>query len=150
MCWSGSIPIAARPRALPAPMSTPRPKFSPQAGEGATAADGEDDDGARNLRNSCERSMEQPLAKALRGVSARIDDMAARVKKIEDQPLPLGTTSVRVAEKADDAIFPKPEALLDQPGASRRSPKPPSARRSRGRCGPFRASSRGKVSLLAC
>jgi hypothetical protein len=39
------------------------------------------------------------------------------VKKIEDQPLPLGTTSVRVAEKSDDTIFAKPEALLDQPGA---------------------------------
>ena len=43
--------------------------------------------------------------------------MSARLKKIEDQPLPLGTTSVRVAEKNEDSIFPKPEQLLDQPGA---------------------------------
>ncbi len=63
------------------------------------------------------KSFERSLAKAVAGITTRLDAMAARVKSIEDQPLPLGTTSVRVAEKADDAIFPKPAALLDQPGA---------------------------------
>ena len=57
------------------------------------------------------------MAKAIAGLTAHMDELAARVKKIEAQPLPLGTTSVRVAEKSDDSIFPKPEALLDQPGA---------------------------------
>ncbi len=50
-------------------------------------------------------------------MTTRMDEMSARVKKIEDQPLPLGTTSVRVAEKSEDAMFAAPEALLDQPGA---------------------------------
>jgi hypothetical protein len=95
-----------------------KPKFSPQAGEGAfDAGDGGDADDAEKLAKRFERSVELTLAKALRGVTARIDEMAARLKKIEDQPLPLGTTSVRVAEKSDDTIFPRPEALLDQPGA---------------------------------
>jgi len=53
----------------------------------------------------------------LSALEKRMDELAARVKKIEAQPLPLGTSSVRVAEKSDDSIFPKPEALLDQPGA---------------------------------
>jgi len=46
-----------------------------------------------------------------------MDEFSARLKKIEDQPLPLGATSVRVAEKSDDSIFPQPDTLLDQPGA---------------------------------
>jgi hypothetical protein len=46
-----------------------------------------------------------------------LDEFAARLKKIEDQPLPLGTSSVRVAEKSEDSVFAKPDALLDQPGA---------------------------------
>jgi len=53
----------------------------------------------------------------MHGLTARLDEVSARVKKIEDQPLPLGTTSVRIAEKTDDALFPRPDALLDQPGA---------------------------------
>ncbi len=57
------------------------------------------------------------MTKAVAGITARLDDMAARVKKIEDQPLPLGTTSVRVAEKSDDALTATPEQLLDRPGA---------------------------------
>ena len=62
--------------------------------------------------------MQQSLAKALGGLQTRMDDFGARLKRIEDQPLPLGTTSVRVAEKTEDAIFPQqPEALLDRPGA---------------------------------
>jgi hypothetical protein len=63
------------------------------------------------------KSVERTLAKAVAGITARLDDMAARVKKIEDQPLPLGTTSVRVAEKSEDALLARPDQLLDQPGA---------------------------------
>jgi hypothetical protein len=69
------------------------------------------------LAKSLERSLERTLTKALHGLTTRLDDVAARVKKIEDQPLPLGTTSVRIAEKSDDALFPKPDQLLDRPGA---------------------------------
>src|ERR1700685_601511 len=89
-----------------------QPKFSPQAGEGAAVA-ADDDDGTAKLAKVCDRS----LAKAIKPVTSHVDELAARVKKIEAQPLPLGTTSVRVAEKSEDSIFPKPEALLDQPGA---------------------------------
>ena len=95
-----------------------KPKFSPQAGEGAANADPDDEiDGTEKLAKLLDCSVERSLAKALRGVSVQIDEIAARVKKIEDQPLPLGATSVRVAEKSEDAIFPKPDHLLDQPGA---------------------------------
>jgi Putative phage serine protease XkdF len=69
------------------------------------------------LAKLLDASLEKSLTKALRGVTARIDDVSARLKKIEDQPQPLGTTSVRIAEKCDDALFPKPDQLLDQPGA---------------------------------
>jgi hypothetical protein len=92
----------------------PRPKFSPQAGEGAAeAARGE----TEKLAKSFERSLERTLNKALHGITTRMDEFGARLKKIEDQPLPLGTTSVRVAEKSEDALFPKSGHLLDQPGA---------------------------------
>jgi hypothetical protein len=63
------------------------------------------------------KGLEHTLTKALNGLTARMDDFGSRLKKIEDQPLPLGTTSVRVAEKSEDALFPKPAQLLDQPGA---------------------------------
>ncbi len=96
----------------------PNPEFSPQAGAGAQdGAGGADGDETEKLAKLLERSLENSLAKALRGVTARIDAMAARLKKVEDQPLPLGATSVRIAEKSEDAIFPKPDRLLDQPGA---------------------------------
>ncbi len=92
-----------------------RPRFSPQAGEmGDEAAEGEE---AGKLAKILERAVQGSLAKALAGVTARLDDFAARLKKIEDQPLPLGTTSVRVAEKSEDSIFAPPEQLLDRPGA---------------------------------
>jgi len=94
-----------------------RPKFSPQAGEGAADGADDEDESAEKLAKNIERSGDHLLAKALRAFTAQLDDMAARVKKIEDQPLPLGSTSVRVVEKTDDTMFPKPEALLDQPGA---------------------------------
>jgi hypothetical protein len=89
----------------------PSPGFPPLAGEHGDAFDGDDD--ARDF----EKAMERPLAKALAGVVARIDTLAARLKKIEDQPMPLGTSSVRVAEKTEDSAFAAPGRLLDQPGA---------------------------------
>lgn len=96
------------------------PKFSPQAGQGAAYENDEVDDdmpGNANFAKQFDRSAERVLAKAMRGIDSRLADISARLKKIEDQPRPLGTSSVRVAEKTDDAIVPRPEALLDQPGA---------------------------------
>ncbi|MGD0026007.1 MAG: hypothetical protein ABSC37_15560 [Xanthobacteraceae bacterium] len=93
----------------------PHPRFSPQAGERGDEAGGDDE--TEKLAKILEHSLQGSLAKALNGLTARMDDFAARVKKIEDQPLPLGTTSVRIAEKNEDSLFPKPDQLLDQPGA---------------------------------
>ena len=90
------------------------PEFSPQAGETGDEAFAADD--AEKLAKMLERRVERPLAKMFGAASARIDDMAARVKKIEQQPLPLGTSSVRVAEKSEDSQFAAPEGLLDRPG----------------------------------
>jgi hypothetical protein len=92
------------------------PKFSPQAGEGAAEA-GDGTDSSEKLAKFLDRAVERTLTKAMRGVAARIDEVSARLRKIEDQPLPLGTTSVRVAEKTEDAILPQSEQLLDRPGA---------------------------------
>ncbi len=93
-----------------------QPEFSPQAGEHGEAPD--DGENAEKLAKSLEQSLQKTLAKALGGLQTRLDDFAARLKKIEDQPLPLGTSSVRVADKTDDAVFPhQPESLLDRPGA---------------------------------
>ncbi len=89
-------------------------QFSPQAGEHGDEAG---DDDAEKFAKVLERRVERPFAKALHGVTTRLDDMAARVKKIEDQPLPLGTSSVRVAEKSEDSQFAAPDHLLDRPGA---------------------------------
>ncbi len=96
------------------------PEFSPQAGEtgdedisDSNIADGEMEEFAKVLQ----RRVERPLAKALHAVTTRLDEMAARVRKIEDQPLPLGSTSVRVAEKSEDSQFAAPDQLLDRPGA---------------------------------
>jgi hypothetical protein len=98
---------------LPGARVNSQPRLSPQAGEtGDEAADEETD----KLAKSLERSLQRALV-ALGGVTARMDDLATRLKKIEDQPLPLGATSVRVAEKTEDALFPPPNSLLDQPGA---------------------------------
>jgi hypothetical protein len=104
------------PAAGPAPGAKvdQRPRFSPQAGQGAVEDDADNSgDDTQKLAKIFDRS----LTKALAAVTARMDEIAARVKKVEDQPLPLGTSSVRVAEKRDDTLFPKPENLLDQPGA---------------------------------
>jgi len=92
-----------------------RPRFSPQAGEAGDETAG--DDGSEKLAKRIEDSLQRSLTKALGGFAARMDDFAARLKKIEDQPLPLGASSVRVADKSEDSIFPKPDSLLDQPGA---------------------------------
>jgi hypothetical protein len=95
------------------------PQFSPQAGEGVQYGDDDGDDYGSNekLAKFFDRAADRMLAKAMCGIDAKFADMAARLKKIEDQPLPLGTSSVRVAEKQDDAMMPRPEHLLDQPGA---------------------------------
>jgi hypothetical protein len=95
------------------------PQFSPQAGQGATDDDEEDDDfeNRANLLKWLDRSAERVLAKAMQSINGQLAQMSARLKKIEDQPLPLGTSSVRVAEKSDDALMPQPEAFLDRPGA---------------------------------
>ncbi|MGB6535072.1 MAG: hypothetical protein WBF58_03825 [Xanthobacteraceae bacterium] len=93
----------------------PRPQFSPQAGEhGDEIGAGEQ---TEKLAKGIERSLQGVLAKALSSFDKRMDAFAARLKKIEDQPLPLGTSSVRVAEKSEESLLPKPERLLDQPGA---------------------------------
>ncbi|HWG04528.1 MAG TPA: hypothetical protein VG271_05905 [Beijerinckiaceae bacterium] len=96
------------------------PRFSPQAGQGAVVEDDDSDDeieSSEKFAKAADHSDERVLTKAMRGIDAKLADMAARLRKIEDQPLPLGTSSVRVAEKTDDAIVPHPEHLLDQPGA---------------------------------
>jgi hypothetical protein len=99
---------------LPGAHVVSRPRFSPQAGEtGDEAGDDETD----KLAKSLERSLQRSVAKALGIFASRMEELTARLKKIEDQPLPLGSSSVRVAEKSEDSIFPQPDALLDQPGA---------------------------------
>jgi hypothetical protein len=90
------------------------PRFSPQAGQGATA-DADDDDAGDTQKLA--KLLDRSLAKAMATVTSRMDELGSRLKKIEDQPLPLGTSSVRVAEKRDDAMFPQPDNLLDRPGA---------------------------------
>ena len=128
--------------AIPGASVNARPELSPQAGEGAnedaseaaSEAASEVDDPednaklAKMLDRAVDRRLASHLAKTLgsinarfdkltSGMDARFDKFESRVKKIEDQPLPLGTSSVRVAEKSEDAIVPRPETLLDRPGA---------------------------------
>jgi hypothetical protein len=100
---------------IPGANVEPRPRFSPQAGQGADEASVDDE--ADKLAKIIDRSVQGSLAKALRGFAGRIEEMAARLKKIEDQPLPLGTTSVRIVEKSEDSFVPSPEHFVDQPGA---------------------------------
>jgi hypothetical protein len=100
---------------IPGANVEPRPRFSPQAGErGDEAADDEE---TEKLAKSLETSLQRSMAKALGGITARLDEFATRLKKIEDQPLPLGTSSVRAVGKDEDALQPEPTSLLDQPGA---------------------------------
>jgi hypothetical protein len=91
-----------------------RPRFSPQAGEQGDI--GHDDD-HEELAKGRDNFLQPTLLKAMAGLTVRMDEFAARLKKIEDQPLPLGTSSVRVAEKSEDALFSEPASLLDRPGA---------------------------------
>lgn len=99
---------------IPGANVDPDPQFSPQAGE---TGDPVSADGNEKLVKALDRTLQQTLAKALSGFDKRMDEFAARLKKIEEQPLPLGTSSVRVAEKSDDSPLPSPEHVLDQPGA---------------------------------
>jgi hypothetical protein len=100
---------------LPGANVEPRPKFSPQAGEhGDGMLDGDE---SEKFAKGIETAVQRSLAKALGAVTTRMDEIAARLKKIEDQPLPLGTSSVRVAEKSEDSLLPTAEHLLDRPGA---------------------------------
>lgn len=99
---------------IPGANVDPDPQFSPQAGETGDPAGADD---AEKLVKTLDRTLQQTLAKALCGFDKRMDEFAARLKKIEEQPMPLGTSSVRVAEKSDDSPLPKPEHVLDQPGA---------------------------------
>jgi hypothetical protein len=90
------------------------PQFPPQAGEMGAEGGGHD---SEKFAKDLDRALQHTLAKALGGFDKRMGELAARLKKIEEQPLPLGTSSVRVAEKSDDALFAQPQHLLDQPGA---------------------------------
>jgi hypothetical protein len=90
------------------------PQFSPQAGEtGDKAREDENEKFVKDI----DRSLQATLAKALGTFDKRMGEIATRLKKIEDQPLPIGTSSVRIAEKSDDALSQQPEHLLDRPGA---------------------------------
>lgn len=91
-----------------------QPDFSPQAGEHGDDSGGDD---TGKFVKLLERRVEQPLAKTIGAMNARMDEMSARVNKIENQPLPLGSTSVRVAEKSEDSQLSPPDNLLDRPGA---------------------------------
>jgi hypothetical protein len=96
---------------IPGANVEPHPQFSPQAGE-----HGDDAEAAKLVKVLAQR-FEQPVAKAIHGMTARLDAMAARMKTIEDQPLPLGASSVRVVEKTEDSQYAAPEHVFDRPGA---------------------------------
>jgi hypothetical protein len=98
---------------IPGASVEPHPQFPPQAGErGGNGDDAETEE----LGKIIERRLERPFAKALHAFGSRLDEIAARVKKIEDQPLPLGSSSVRVADKSEDSPFAAADQLLDRPG----------------------------------
>jgi hypothetical protein len=99
---------------IPGANVDPDPQFSPQAGESGDTAGADDNE---KLAKELDRTLQQTLAKALSGLDKRMAEFTARLKKIEDQPLPLGTSSVRVAKKSEDSPMPRPEHVLDQPGA---------------------------------
>jgi hypothetical protein len=99
---------------IPGANVDPDPQFLPQAGERGDTTEADDNE---KLAKELDHALQQTLAKALSGLDKRMAEFTARLKKIEDQPLPLGTSSVRVAEKSEDSPLPKPEHLLDQPGA---------------------------------
>ena len=91
----------------------PHPQFPPQAGEHGEP----NDDDAEKFAKSLELRVARPLAKTIHAMTARLDEVSARLRKIEEQPLPLGSSSVRVAEKSEDSQFGAPDHLLDSPGA---------------------------------
>lgn len=96
---------------LPGANVEPRPNFSPQAGEGADA----DDRDTQKLNKAADQRM-STMEKGMHDLKSLLQEFIARVKKIEDQPMPLGTSSVRVAEKSEDAIMPEARNLLERPG----------------------------------
>ena len=98
---------------IPGANVEPRPHFSPQAGEHGE----EFDDDAGKVAKAAAHGFEQSLTKTLHAMTAQLEAISNRIKKIEDQPLPLGTTSVRIAEKSEDGLVPGAENLLDRPGA---------------------------------
>jgi hypothetical protein len=107
-------PDCCRGAHIPGANVDPDLQFSPQAGESGDTTDADDNE---KLAKELDRALQRTLAKALSGFDQRMAELTARLKKIEDQPLPLGTSSVRIAEKSEDSPLPKPEHLLDQPGA---------------------------------
>ncbi len=102
---------------IPGANVEPRPQFSPQAGEGAGgAADEAEGPEAEKFNKRIDRRVDVSVEKGLHGMNARMDEIIARLKKVEDQPMPLGTSSVRVVEKSEDALVPEAKNLLDRPG----------------------------------
>jgi len=78
------------------------------------------DEAARGDRQACKERGAVLCSAAWRrrwAASRRASMIFGALEENRDQPLPLGTTSVRVAEKSEDAIFPQTDVLLDQPGA---------------------------------
>ena len=148
--WSRSIRIAAPPPASPGANVHGKPKFSPQAGEGA-ADFADDDDGRHGEARQKIRTRRRPH----NGKSAARPHRAARrhsgaVKKIEDQPLPLGTTFGARRRKDRRRDLPQAPSICSTSRArSRRSPKPPSARRKRSRCARCRAYAHGRTSFAS-
>ncbi len=98
---------------IPGANVEPRPQFSPQAGEGAAA--GADDRETQKLNKLGDQRI-SAVEKTVHGMNALFDEVLARLKKVEDQPMPLGTSSVRVAEKSEDSLMPEAKNLLDRPG----------------------------------
>lgn len=91
----------------------PRPRFSPQAGEGA--ADAAQGPGTAKFNKLIDQRV-STMEKGMNDLKSLLQEFIVRVKKIEDQPMPLGTSSVRVAEKSEDAIIPEARNLLERPG----------------------------------
>jgi hypothetical protein len=98
---------------IPGANVEPRPYFSPQAGEGA-AGDVDDLDTQKLAKLGDQRL--STMEKGMHDLKSLLQEFIARVKKIEDQPMPLGTSTVRVAEKSEDAIIPEARNLLERPG----------------------------------
>jgi hypothetical protein len=102
---------------IPGANVEPRPQSSPQAGEGAGAGDEVEGPEAEKFNKRVDRRVNVSVEKGLYGMNARLDEMLARIKKVEDQPMPLGTSSVRVAEKSEDALMPsEAKNLIERPG----------------------------------